>query len=73
MIPIREEIIFVIMTKATAAPHPTRRFFANATVDFGFPSGTKSSDGEKSIQIPVNFSSNSSSVMTTVPLAGSFR
>ena len=32
----------VIITNATAAPAPIRRFFANATVLFCFPSGLNS-------------------------------
>ena len=58
IIPIREEMIPVMMTNAMAGPHPSSLFRANSRVDFCLPSGTKLSEGENNMQMPVNFSSN---------------
>ena len=73
IIPIRELIMFIAITKAIATEHPTSLFFANSNVDLGFPPGSNISDGEKRTHSPVNFSSNSSKGSVTVPLAGSFK
>ena len=48
----------VSTTNAIAAPAPFKRFFANESTLFGFPPGSKLSDGSNIRQIPVNDLSN---------------
>ena len=73
IIPNKYARAVVIITKTTAAPAPVSLFLAKSKVLFGFPSGTKFSDGIGTIHTPVKELSNSSQLTATFPRAGSFR
>ena len=72
IIPNKYAIAVASITKTTAAPAPTSRFFANSTVLLLAPPGSKLSEGIGIRTTPVKALSNSSQLTFTVPLAGSF-
>ena len=69
----KEAIRETSMTNSAALPAPLRRFLAKSSVLLRSPEGSKASPGSSMITTPVKPRSNSSSVMVSLPRAGSFR
>ena len=71
--PSNDVIAAVMATKASAAFAPCKRSNAKSLTEVGSPPGWKSSVGTSCRQTPVNPRSNSSMLILTSPLAGSFK